>query len=149
MSQQSVIDGPPSYVLDASAVLALLHREPGLQVVQASIAMSFISSVNWAEVIQKIIARGGREPHDFVGELRYVGLTVVPFTADDAEMTAGLWFLGRPIGLSLADRACLSLAQRLGLPALTGDRRWTTLELSTEVRLIRCKHERATVQPYL
>ncbi|HIM62828.1 MAG TPA: PIN domain-containing protein [Dehalococcoidia bacterium] len=137
MSQRTVPDGPSSYVLDASAVLALLHREPGLEVVQASIAVSFISSVNWAEVIQKIIAHGGREPQDIVGELLYVGLTVVPFSRDDAEMTAGLWSMGRSIGLSLADRACLSLAQRLGLPALTGDCRWATLDLNAEVRLIR------------
>ena len=137
MSQQAIQNGPPSYVLDASAVLALLHREPGSEVVQDAIGVSVISSVNWAEVLQKIAARGGREAYDVVGELQYVGLAVIPFTAEDAEMTAELWSLGRPSGLSLADRACLILAKRLGLPALTGDRRWATLELDTEVRLIR------------
>lgn len=137
MSQQAILDGPPSYVLDASAVLALLHREPGLEVVQAAIAESVISSVNWAEVLQKITARGGREAYDVAGELQYVGLAVIPFIAEDAEMTAELWSLSRASGLSLADRACLSLAKRLSLPALTGDRRWTTLDLDTEVRLIR------------
>ena len=137
MSQQAILDSPPSYVLDASAVLALLHKEPGFDVVQTSIAVSVISSVNWAEVIQKIIARGGREPSEVVEELAYLGLAVIPFTADDAEMAAGLWSLGRRIGLSLGDRACLSLARTVGLPALTGDRRWATLDLGAEVRLIR------------
>lgn len=137
MSQQAILDSPPSYVLDASALLALLHREPGIEVVQASVAVSVISSVNWAEVIQKIIARGGREPNEVVDDLEYLGLAVIAFTADDAEMAAGLWFLGRRSGLSLGDRACLSLARRLGLPALTGDRRWATLDLGVEVRLIR------------
>lgn len=137
MSQQAILDSPPSYVLDASALLALLHRESGLEIVQASVAVSVISSVNWAEVIQKIIARSGRQPNEVVDELEYLGLDVIPFTADDAEMSAGLWSLGRHIGLSLGDRACLSLARRYGLPALTGDRRWATLDLGAEVRLIR------------
>ncbi len=137
MSQPDILDNPPSYVLDASALLALLHRERGLEVVQASVAVSVISSVNWAEVIQKVIARSGREPTEVVDELEYLGLVVIPFTADDAEMAAGLWNLGRRIGLSLGDRACLSLARRFDLPALTGDRRWATLDLGAEVRLIR------------
>ena len=137
MSQQAVVDAPSSYVLDASALLALLHRELGSEVVEASVAVSVISSVNWAEVLQKIIARGDREPSEVVDELGFLGLAVIPFTADDAEGAAQLWFVGRQIGLSLGDRACLSLAQRLGLPALTGDRRWATLDLDIEVRLIR------------
>jgi len=37
----------------------------------------------------------------------------------------------------MGDRACLGLAQRLGLPALTADLIWTALDLDVEVRLIR------------
>ena len=47
----------------------------------------------------------------------------------------------RPItkaqGLSLADRACLVLAARLGVPALTTDRTWADTEVDAEVKLIR------------
>jgi PIN domain nuclease of toxin-antitoxin system len=45
----------------------------------------------------------------------------------------------RPLGLSLGDRACLALARRERLPALTADRIWLqagTL-IGVEVRLIR------------
>ena len=108
-----------------------------MEIVEASLRGSVISSVNWAEVLQKIIARGIREPAAVAGELQYLGLGVVPFTADDAERVARLWSLGRQTGLSLGDRACLSLAQRLGLTALTADRRWATLETGVEVQLIR------------
>ena len=45
-------------VLDASALLAYLKDEPGVDVVEAILAESRISSVNWAEVIQKSIAAG-------------------------------------------------------------------------------------------
>ena len=137
MSQRATAEGPPSHVLDVSALLALLHREPGFELVEASVSESVISSVNWAEVLQKIIALGSREPRDVSDDLEYLGLSVVPFTVEDAEGAAGLWFLGRRGGLSLGDRACLSLAQRLGLPALTADRSWDAVDFGVEVRLIR------------
>ena len=52
----------------------------------------------------------------------------------------------RQAGLSLGDRACLSLGLRLGVPVLTSDhavprlwrdRVWASLNLSLEVRVIR------------
>jgi PIN domain nuclease of toxin-antitoxin system len=41
------------------------------------------------------------------------------------------------LGLSLADRACLALALRLGLPIVTADRAWAELELAVQVQTIR------------
>ncbi len=137
MTQQSVLDESTSFVLDASALLAWLHREPGLEIVEASLGSSVICSVNWSEVLQKIIARGDQQPQDVGGDLEFLGLIVIPFTAGDAMTAANLWAVGRNVGLSLGDRACLSLAQRLGLPALTTDRVWGTLSLGIDVRLIR------------
>ena len=40
-------------------------------------------------------------------------------------------------GLSLGDRACLALALKLNLPALTTDRIWENLNLSVQVQVIR------------
>ena len=137
MTQQSVLDESTSFVLDASALFARLHREPGLEIVEASLGSSVICSVNWSEVLQKIIARGDQQPQDVGGDLEFLGLIVIPFTAGDAMTAANLWAVGRNVGLSLGDRACLSLAQRLGLPALTTDRVWGTLSLGIDVRLIR------------
>ena len=137
MTQQAVLDESTSFVLDASALLAWLHREPGLEIVEASLGSSVICSVNWAEVLQKIIARGDQQPRDVGGDLEFLGLIVIPFTAGDAMTAANLWAVGRNVGLSLGDRACLSLAQRLGLPVLTTDRVWETLSLGIDVRLIR------------
>jgi len=137
MTQQAVLDESTSFVLDASALLAWLHREPGLEIVEASLGSSVICSVNWSEVLKKIIARGDQQPQDVGGDLEFLGLIVIPFTAGDAMTAANLWAVGRNVGLSLGDRACLSLAQRLGLPALTTDRVWETLSLGIDVRLIR------------
>ena len=100
-------------------------------------ARSAISSVNWAEVLQKVIARGGRQPLEVRQDWESLGLRILPFTPEDAERTAQLWHSSGRAGLSLGDRACLSLAQRLGLPALTADRSWAALDLEVEVQLIR------------
>jgi ribonuclease VapC len=42
-----------SYVLDASALLALLQQESGTEIVAAALQDSAISTVNWSEVLQK------------------------------------------------------------------------------------------------
>jgi PIN domain nuclease of toxin-antitoxin system len=124
-------------VLDASALLAFLHGEVGANTVSPLLSRAVISRVNWAEVLQKVIARGSREVYDVREEADFLGIQTLPFTAEDAESTALLWPSTRRAGLSLGDRACLSLAQKLGLPALTADRGWAALGLEVEVRLIR------------
>jgi PIN domain nuclease of toxin-antitoxin system len=137
VSQAGVVESLPAYVLDASAVLALLHGEPGANVVRPLVERSVISSVNWAEVLQRALARVKVEVRDVREDLGALGLQVLPFTEDEAEVTAWLWPTTRRAGLSLGDRACLSLAHRLGLPVITADRGWAALGLEVEVRLIR------------
>jgi PIN domain nuclease of toxin-antitoxin system len=137
VSQAGVPEILPAYVLDASALLAQLNGEPGFDVVKALIQRSVISSVNWAEVLQKVIALGSREVRDVREDLASLGLQVLPFTEEDAELTARLWSTTRRAGLSLGDRACLSLAQKLGVPAISADRGWAALSLEVEVRLVR------------
>jgi ribonuclease VapC len=120
-------------VLDASAVLALLFREKGATEVEDVLGDSMISAVNWSEVVQKLAARGVPTPD----ALFVLGLRVEPFTLADARATAGLWARGRVLGLSLADRACLALADRFDAEAWTADRAWVTGDVGVRVRLIR------------
>jgi ribonuclease VapC len=123
-------------VLDASALLALLHSEPGAEIVEEALERAAISSVNWSEVHQRWISRGV----DVTGlraDTEALGLEIVPFTAEDAESAGELWAPTRHLGLSLGDRACLGLARRLALPVLTADRAWLDLELGIQVTTIR------------
>lgn len=126
----------PAYVLDASALLALLHREPGAGVVGPLVGESAISAVNLCEVLQGAIAHGVR-PEGVRADLEALDLTVVPFGPEDAESAALLWPATRSAGLSLGDRACLALALRLGAVAVTADRAWEGLDLGLELRLVR------------
>jgi PIN domain nuclease of toxin-antitoxin system len=52
-------------------------------------------------------------------------------------MAGRLWEQTRQAGLSLGDRACLSLGLRLGVTVLTGDRAWASLSLSLDIQVIR------------
>lgn len=122
--------------LDASAVLAYLQDEPGSDAVEAVLAESVISSVNWAEVVQKAIA-GGIAAEGMLDDFAALGLAVLAFTAEEAETAGRLWTQTRRHGLSLGDRACLSLGLRLNIPVLTTDRIWTKLGLPLEIRVLR------------
>ncbi len=128
--------GAPAYVLDASALLALLHAEPGAEMVGQWVASSAISAVNWCEVVGKLRAVGvdGDALADGVAE---TGVEIVAFDAEHAWLAGELVLSTKDVGLSLADRACLALAMQRGAPAVTADRAWTSLEVGVEVICIR------------
>jgi PIN domain nuclease of toxin-antitoxin system len=107
----------PSFVIDASAILALLQEEPGAGYVEASLPRCAISSVNLSEVIQKADQYGACGP-GIEMDLEGLGLTIEPFTPLDARLTAAIWSAAPSSGLSLADRACIALAFRPGVPAI-------------------------------
>jgi PIN domain nuclease of toxin-antitoxin system len=123
-------------VLDASAVLAVLNAEPGADQVWAHLPGAFLSTVNAAEVASKLVD-GGAGAEESGQALTKLGVRLVPFEGGDVAPVARLRAVSRTAGLSLGDRACLALAERLGLPALTADRAWAELDLDMEVRLIR------------
>lgn len=123
-------------VLDASAVLALINGEPGADLVAQLLPSSMVSSVNLSEVVAKLADFGmpQRAIRDTLDSLR---LDVVPFDAEQAYEAGLLRLATRGAGLSLGDRACLALAGRLELPALTTDASWTGLRTEARVRVIR------------
>lgn len=123
-------------VLDASALLAYLQDEPGGKEVEAVLAESVISSVNWAEIVQKSVAVGV-VVDGMRDDLESLGLLITPFTPEDGLVAGQLWLNTRPYGLSLGDRACLSLGFRLNAPVLTCDRIWANLSLTLDVRVVR------------
>ncbi len=123
-------------ILDASALLAYLHQEPGWVEVHEFVGESCIGAVNWCEVAQKT-ERKGLVVEKVRNMLDELGLEVVPFSAKQAELAAHLWEETRRYGLSLADRACLALAMERQAPVLTADRAWGELELNVEIRLVR------------
>jgi PIN domain nuclease of toxin-antitoxin system len=126
-----------SSALDAPALLALLNAEPGGAEVRAALAVgAAISAVNWSEVVSKLSEAGMSE-----AEIRAVldpfARHVIAFDDDLAYRAGLLRPATKAAGLSLGDRACLALAQRLGVPALTADRGWQGLSIGVAIRVIR------------
>ena len=123
-------------ILDASALLALLFDEPGAERVMEHLETASISSVNWSEVGARLADRGA-DARAIMAELGETSLEIVPFARADAEAAAALRTGTRHLGLSLGDRACLALAQRMGGPALTSDRSWAQLDIGVPIQPIR------------
>ena len=124
-------------VLDASAVLAVISEERGADnVIQALRRGAVMSAVNYAEVISKLVERGLRRESARATVLN-IGIQILDFDIELADRVGELRPQTKSYGLSLADRACLALAERQGLPALTGDRKWSQFDLGIEVRIFR------------
>lgn len=130
-------DNSYTIVLDASALLASLLCEPGYEKVDAYLDMHpAISAVNFSEVSAKFQERG-KPSQEVATLLNDLKLPVLPFTEEDAHAAGALRPLTRPLGLSFGDRACLALAKKLKLPALTAEARWAEIDTGVEVMVIR------------
>ena len=124
-----------SWVLDASALMAYLYGEPGIDRVTAALATgAAISTVNLSEVIAKLADRGMPEQR-IRDTLETLGLDIAEFDADDALAAGLLRPSTRAAGLSLGDRACLALGQQSGAPVLTADTAWSALDLGPDIEI--------------
>jgi PIN domain nuclease of toxin-antitoxin system len=131
------VDAMGGHVLDASALLAVLQEEPGAERVLPVLDGAVISSVNWAEVVQKAAARGVAVDPRTRLDVEAVGVTIVPFAPEHAEEAALVWVAAPRSGLSLGDRACLGLARCRGAVAMTTDRAWADLPLGVSIEVVR------------
>lgn len=119
-------------VFDSSALLAFLQGEPGSEVVESHLEVDGVcGAANWSETAQKVRSRGRSWELARALLLGY-GVTIEPVTIQDAERAAHRWRRGA--GLSLGDRLCLALGERLNATIWTADPRWGDDDRVRQVR---------------
>lgn len=124
-----------NYVIDASALLAVIQQETGYLEVIPLLMGSSMSTVNLSEVLQKVEQKGLRIPN-LVDSLEGLGIEMVAFSTEQAELAAAMWTITSSFGLSLGDRACLALAQSCNAVAITADQSWANIS-HVQVQTIR------------
>ena len=124
-------------MLDASAILAIINREPGHEKLTSEVLSEAVcSTVNLAEVQAKLVSRGW-SPREAWEDATSPIQEALDFTMEHARRTGDLVLQSRNLGLSLGDRACLALAATLKCPVYTTDKLWKELKTSVRIHLLR------------
>ena len=123
-------------VADASAILALLKQETFGEFDPRRLFGAAISAVNLSEVLEWLCS-GGLSASEADQAVAVLDLQGTDFDESQARLAAYSRPLTRRAGLSLDDRACLTLGFRLGRPVVTADRAWANLDVGVEIVLIR------------
>jgi PIN domain nuclease of toxin-antitoxin system len=123
-------------VLDSTALIAFLRGEPGAEKVAASLPGSCICAVNLAEALSKM-SQYGKPLEEIAHQVRRLQIPVIAFDGELAQIAASLSNAPQAKGLSLGDRACLALALKSSMTALTAEREWDRSVLGVKIARIR------------
>jgi ribonuclease VapC len=124
------------YVLDASALLALLNEEPGAEKVRPLMPRAIIGAVNFCETVQRL-RRSGMPLEEAKAVLTPLLLSPVPFDEQLSYVSASIHVKTRDYGFSFGDCACLALALSQHLPAVTAERDWDKVDVGVPIIKIR------------
>jgi ribonuclease VapC len=123
-------------VLDASALLTLLYKEPGWEQLIPELLSCACGAVNLAEVQSRLVAQGlhANEAWEYTLSLVH---DRVAFTPEQAKVAGSLLLKTGALGLSLGDRACLALGWALHAPVYSAEKSWKQLKVGVRIHVIR------------
>lgn len=125
------------YILDSSALIALLTQEKGYEKIVEILPQSVMSSVNVAEVAKFLKERNKLDDEQIQNTIYSLIDQIFPFDDKLAFVSANIIEKTKPFGLSLGDRACIALGLYTSYPIYTSDKAWSKLELDCNIHLIR------------
>lgn len=125
-------------LLDTSALIALLKKEPGFDKIEDIIANSAISSVNFSEFVA-VLTRSGIQENEINEIITDIVPEIIPFCVDTSILAGKLAILSKDYGLSLGDRACIATGEFYKMEVYTSDKVWLKLQpkLKTTITIIR------------
>lgn len=126
------------FVLDASALIAMLKQEKGAAKVSKAIASARMCAVNYAEVVSHF-AYLGMPAAAIDAMLDPLPIEIVPADQITSRIAGRLRAVTASAGLSLGDRYCLALAHRDRLPAWTGDTHWNLVASDAGVKVVQIR----------
>ena len=114
-------------ILDASAVLALLNAEPGAEQVRSVLNDAHISTINLAEVVNKLADAG--MPETQINRAIALGFGTLEFGEDEMNQIGRIHRIAKKHRISLGGLCCLATALHHKLPVLTADPSWAKLKV--------------------
>ena len=140
MSSSSIDDVRPSeskYLLDSSALLAVILDEPGNErIVKELERGALMSAVNLGEVAARL-QENGFTSADVANTITELQVQIVPFLEAHALSAGELRASTKAYGLSLGDRCCIATAIVTDMPILTADKVWAQLDVGVTIELCR------------
>lgn len=91
-----------------------------------------MSAVNFSETLAKAGDKGV-DAALVSHMIERMEIVVIPFDSAHAVAAAALRPSTRHKGVSFADRACIALGKLRELPVLTGDTKWSSLDLDLDI----------------
>lgn len=125
-------------LLDTSALIALLKKEPGHEMVSDIIANSAISAVNFGELIA-VLTRANVSESDIDEITSDLIPEIIPFCENISKKAGKLSKLTQSYGLSFGDRACLATGEYYNMEIYTADKVWTKLKHKIPSKIILIK----------
>jgi PIN domain nuclease of toxin-antitoxin system len=125
------------FVLEASALIAMLKQEKGAAKVSKAIASARMSAVNYAEVVSHF-AFHGMPAAAIDAMLDPLPIAIVPADQATSRLAGRLRAVTASAGRSLGDRYC-PLTQCDGLPAWTSDTHWNLVSSDAGVKVVQIR----------
>lgn len=123
-------------LLDTSAIIALLKKEPGYEILEDLVANSSISSVNLSELVA-VLVRSGIAENEIDEIITDILPEIIPFSEDLAIQAGKLAKHTKDFGLSFGDRACIATGINHNMTIYTTDKIWQELKSLADIILVR------------
>lgn len=137
LSSKSLIRSK-KFLLDTSAIIALLKKEPGYKLLEGIISNSAISLVNLSELVS-VLSRSNIPENEIDDIIMDIVPEIIPFCENVCIKAGKLARLTKDYGLSLGDRACIATACHYNMEIYTTDKIWLKLvaSITTTIVLVR------------